>query len=126
MFTKTSEQPSSGHSEPRDAFTNSERRRSVLHDGITIKGDWESDGIVEFGGTITGDLTADTLVLTEQGLVTGNVRARNVIISGRLDGTIAAVNVTLKPQSRVTAQIETKNLTIEAGAQIEGFIKSTP
>ena len=26
------------------------QRRSILHDGIVIKGDWQSDGIVEFGG----------------------------------------------------------------------------
>ena len=34
-------------------------RRSLLHDGIVIKGDWHSDGIVEFGGKFTGDLTVD-------------------------------------------------------------------
>ena len=103
----------------------SDRRRSVLHDGITITGNWESDGIVEFGGTITGDLTADTLVLTEDGIITGNVRARNVTISGTLDGTIAAVNVTLKPQARVTATIEAQNLAIEFGAQVEGDFKTS-
>ena len=27
-----------------------EQRHSVLHDGIVIQGDWQSDGIVEFGG----------------------------------------------------------------------------
>lgn len=30
-------------------------RRSVLHEGITIKGEWTSDGIVDFGGTFEGD-----------------------------------------------------------------------
>ena len=103
----------------------SDRRRSVLHDGITITGNWESDGIVEFGGTITGDLTADTLVLTEDGIITGNVRARNVTISGTLDGTIAAVNVNLKPPARVTATIEAQNIAIEFGAQVEGDFKTS-
>ena len=42
-------------------------RRSLLHDGIVIKGDWQSDGVVEFGGEITGDLTVDILVVTGTG-----------------------------------------------------------
>jgi cytoskeletal protein CcmA (bactofilin family) len=124
MFTKSSAQSSDIPVGSQSA--SADRRRSVLHDGITIRGDWESDGIVEFGGTIIGDLTADTLVLTEDGKVTGNVRARNVTISGVLDGTIAAVNVTFKPQARVTANVETQTLTIEAGASVNGRIKSNP
>jgi cytoskeletal protein CcmA (bactofilin family) len=106
------------------AAASSDRRRSVLHDGITITGDWESDGIVEFGGTIKGDLTADTIVLTEDGLITGNVRARNVTISGTLEGTIAAVNVTLTPRARVIATIETQSLEIHFGAQVQGDLKA--
>ena len=106
------------------AAASSDRRRSVLHDGITITGDLESDGIVEFGGTIKGDLTADTIVLTEDGLITGNVRARNITISGTLEGTIAAVNVTLTPQARVAATIETQSLEIYFGAQVQGDLKA--
>ena len=124
MFSKSS--PQSSAIPVANASASDDRRRSVLHDGITIRGNWESDGIVEFGGTIIGDLTADTLVLTEQGKVTGNVRARNVTISGILDGTIAAVNVTFKPQARVTAHVETQTLTIEAGARVDGRMKSNP
>ena len=67
-----------------------DRRRSVLHDGITIEGNWSSDGIVEFGGKIVGDLTVETLVLTKDGQVVGNVHARNVTIEGILTGSIEA------------------------------------
>ena len=124
MFTKSSSQSSVIPAENQSA--SNDRRRSVLHEGITIKGDLESEGIVEFGGTITGDLTADTLVLAEEGKVTGNIRARNVTISGVLNGTIAAVNVTFKPQARVSANVETQTLTIETGAKVTGHMKSVP
>ena len=60
----------------RQSFSKEPRqRRSLLHDGIVIKGDWQSDGTVEFGGRITGDLTVDILVVTGTGNVDGNVRA---------------------------------------------------
>jgi len=124
MFAKTTPQSEAGALNHPSSSASADRRRSVLHDGITITGNWESDGIVEFGGTIIGDLTADTLVLTEDGMIQGNIRARNVTISGTLDGTIASVNVTLKPHARVTATIETLNLTIELGAQVQGHFKT--
>ncbi len=59
-----------------------EKRRSILHDDVWIKGDWTSDAVVEFGGKLNGNFTADVLVLTTEGRETGNVRARNVIIEG--------------------------------------------
>ena len=47
----------------RQSFSKEPRqRRSLLHDGIVIKGDWQSDGTVEFGGRITGDLTVSDSV----------------------------------------------------------------
>ena len=67
---------------PESFSENRKPRRSLLHDGIVIKGDWHSDGIVEFGGEITGDLTVDVLVVTGTGKVDGNVRARSVTVEG--------------------------------------------
>ena len=55
------------------------KRRSVLHEGIKIEGNWASDGVVEFGGTINGDLTADILVVTKTGKITGTIRADKVM-----------------------------------------------
>ncbi len=99
-------------------------RRSVLHEGITIKGEWTSDGIVDFGGTFEGDLTVDTLVLARTGRIKGNVRARSVTIEGILEGTISAISVTLKTAAQVTADIVAQKLVIEAGAMIEGHVAS--
>jgi cytoskeletal protein CcmA (bactofilin family) len=123
MFAKTSTSltentpPMSGV-EP----TTADRRRSVLHEGITIKGEWTSDGIVEFGGTFTGDLTVDTLVLARTGKIKGNVRARSVTIEGILEGTISANSVNLKTSAKVTADIVAKTITVEFGATIEGHV----
>jgi len=97
-------------------------RRSVLHEGITIKGEWTSDGIVDFGGTFEGDLTVDTLVLARTGRIKGNVRARNVTIEGSLEGTNSAISVALKTCAQVTADIVAQKLVIESGAMIEGRV----
>jgi cytoskeletal protein CcmA (bactofilin family) len=100
-------------------------RRSLLHDGIVIKGDWYSDGIVEFGGEITGDLTVDVLVVTGTGKVDGNVRARSVTVEGHLNGTIAAVDVILASTAVFTGEIFAEKIRIDFGANVEGRLKAT-
>ena len=117
MFSK----PVSPKSDVQAAILkDTQQRRSVLHDGIVIKGDWQSDGIVEFGGGITGDLTVDVLIVTSTGTVEGNVRARSVTVEGRLNGTIAAINVSLSPTAIVKGEIEAEVIRIDFGAQVEG------
>ena len=41
-----------------------DRKRSVIAEDIVIEGNIISQGILEFGGQITGDVTADAVVLT--------------------------------------------------------------
>ena len=98
----------------------STQRRSVLHDGIVIEGDWQSDSIVEFGGAITGDLTVVVLIVTSTGTVEGNVRARSVTVEGQLNGTIAAIDVNLSPTAIVRGEIKAERIQIDFGAQVEG------
>lgn len=105
---------------PEAILKDTKQRRSVLHDGIVIKGDWQSDGIVEFGGAITGDLTVDVLIVTSTGTVEGNVRARSVTVEGQLNGTIAAIEVALSSTAIVKGEIEAKGIQIDFGAQVEG------
>jgi cytoskeletal protein CcmA (bactofilin family) len=105
----------------RQSFSKEPRqRRSLLHDGIVIKGDWQSDGTVEFGGRITGDLTVDMLVVTGTGNVDGNVRARSVTVEGYLNGTIAAVEVVLGSTAVVRGEVVAEKIRIDFGANVEG------
>ena len=124
MFAKAKEETAKSYEAPYREGSLTDRRRSVLHEGITIKGDWSSDGIVEFGGTIVGDLTAETLVLTKDGKITGNVRAHTVMVEGQIEGTIAAVTVTIKSQARVNANIAAEVISVDAGAQMNGHLQT--
>lgn len=125
MFTKTKSDDYKPYEAPRREGALTEKHRSVLHEGITIKGDWTSDGVVEFGGTINGDLTAEALVLTKTGKVEGNVRAHSVTIEGALTGTIAAISVAIKPFAKVEADIVAQSISIDAGAEINGHLTIT-
>ena len=110
----------------RQSFSKEPRqRRSLLHDGIVIQGDWQSDGTVEFGGRITGDLTVDVLVVTGTGNVDGNVRARSVTVEGYLNGTIAAVEVLLGSTAVVRGEVVAEKIRIDFGANVEGRLLAT-
>ncbi|MDE0969615.1 MAG: polymer-forming cytoskeletal protein [Octadecabacter sp.] len=100
-----------------------ENRRSILHKDVSVKGDWTSDGVIEFSGKLVGNLTADVLVLTAEGQVTGNIRARKIIIEGQLKGTISALNVVVKSSAKIVADIKAEQLSIESGAEIQGHIQ---
>ena len=109
----------------RQSFSKEPRqRRSNLHDGIVIKGDWQSDGTVEFGGRITGDLTVDVLVVTGTGNVDGNVRARSVTVEGYLKGTIAAVEVVLGSTAVVIGQVVAEKIRVDFGANVVGRLSA--
>jgi len=121
MFSKQLSQKSDV---PADLLKESSQRRSILHSGIVIQGDWQSDGIVEFGGDIVGDLTVDVLIVKGSGRVDGNVRARSVTIEGYVDGTISALDVTLGPAAVFVGEIQAEKIRIDFGANVAGRLKT--
>lgn len=94
--------------------------RSYIHAGLDIRGDLASAGLVEIDGTVQGDIVAETLVIGPTGVVAGQVRARTVTVSGRLDGSITGQSVTLRSDSIVRADVAYEVVTIQSGADIEG------
>jgi cytoskeletal protein CcmA (bactofilin family) len=111
---------------PADKAPLADKRRSVLNEGVVIRGDWTSDGVVEFGGSIVGDLTAEFLVISKTGKVIGNMRANTVTIEGHLEGTISAIKVAIKSSATLKADIAAEEIAIESGAIIEGHLSIKP
>jgi cytoskeletal protein CcmA (bactofilin family) len=59
-------------------------------------------------------------MLGESANVEGNVTADDVVIRGRLIGSIRALRVTLQATSHVEGDLTHKNLAVEQGAYFEG------
>jgi cytoskeletal protein CcmA (bactofilin family) len=100
-----------------------DRKRSVIAEDIVIEGNIISQGILEFGGQITGDVTADAVVLTPAARVRGRVRARQLTIEGELQGAATALNVNIKTGARVKANFAYETLEVASGAQVDGEYK---
>ena len=103
--------------------TATDRKRSVIAEDILIEGNIVSQGILEFGGQIKGDITADAVVLTSTARVRGRVRARQLTIEGELQGAASALNVNIKTGALVKANFAYETLEVASGAQVDGEYK---
>lgn len=100
-----------------------DRKRSVIAEDIVIEGNIVCQGILECGGQITGDITADSLILTSTARVRGRLLSRHLTIEGELQGAATALKVSIKSNARVKANFAYETLEIASGAQVMGDYK---
>jgi len=100
-----------------------DRKRSVIAEDLVIEGNIVCQGILECGGQITGDVTADSLILTSTARVRGGLRARHLTIEGELQGAATALKVSIKSNARVKANFAYETIEIASGAEVMGSYK---
>ena len=88
--------------------------------GTSIVGNITCDGPAQFYGHIEGEVRGSELLIGEGAEVVGNVIAQEVIIRGRIKGTIRAVRVKLQATGAVDGDIFHRSLSIEDTALFEG------
>jgi cytoskeletal protein CcmA (bactofilin family) len=93
-----------------------------IGDGCTIEGDCQFKGVAIVAGRITGDrISAEHLIVSPTGSVTGVVHATVVTVSGTIEGAIVAgERVELLATARVTGDIQTPAITMDCGAVLDG------
>ena len=100
------------------------RQNSTIGEDLTITGNVTSKGEIQLDGHVQGDIHCVALVLGESANVEGNVTADDVVIRGRLIGSVQALRVTLQSESHVEGDLTYQSLAIEQGAFFDG--KSRP
>ena len=105
-------------STPRKA--NGAPTRSVIDALLMITGNLQSEGEVQVDGQIHGDIRCAHLTVGRDALVDGNITAEEVVVRGKVTGTIRANRVILQDSAHVESEIFHKKLSIEEGACFEG------
>lgn len=103
--------------------------RSLIGKNITIIGDISATEDLVVEGRITGkiQLNESRLTIGEDGYAQSQITAREVVISGRLDGQIHATErVELRHTAQVTGDIVAPRLIIHQDAVMKGSIDLTP
>ena len=109
---------------PRPSAPGSNSARSVLGADLKITGEITSTGSVEILGEIEGNITANGLIVGQEGRIKGTINAHTVEVKGKLDGKVMCESFTLRASSEVKADVTTGSLVIESGARIDGrFLK---
>jgi len=134
-ITKMGERPSSGSESKSSPFTErpatfskspspsasaSKMVPSIIGEDLTIIGNVTSKGEIQVDGEIQGDIHCGSLLLGEKSTVQGSVIAEDVVVRGKVVGSIRGLRVTLQAQSHVEGDIFHQSLAIEQGAYFEG------
>ena len=72
-------------------------------------------------GTIEGNVTAGHILISDTGLISGDIRANIVDVAGELHGRVEAMAVALRSSARVNATIYHNKLIVENGAKVKGL-----
>jgi len=98
---------------------------SYVGQGDSFHGDFQLTGALRVDGTVSGTVrTTSQVIIGPSGHVKTNVEADSVIVSGRVDGNIYALDfVHLLKNARVMGDIVAANLLVDEGVIFEGRAK---
>jgi cytoskeletal protein CcmA (bactofilin family) len=100
---------------------------SLVGAGTVINGDIEFTGGLRIDGTVQGSVRCSDgekggmLVVSETGVVEGEVHAAHLVVAGRINGPVTASElVELQPKARVDGDVRYRALEMHHGAVVEG------
>lgn len=98
---------------------------TVVGTSVKLKGNLKSDGDITVDGSVNGEIkTKGTVNIGPNANIIANVHAKNVIISGTVQGNVVATDrLNISESGRVYGDISANILSISAGALFTG--KST-
>jgi cytoskeletal protein CcmA (bactofilin family) len=95
---------------------------TLLARGVELKGEIRVEGTVRIDGLLDGDISTEgTVVVGEDGIVKGTIRAGSLIASGRVKATVHATQkIQLLKPAVLIGEVHTPSLSMEEGAKFQG------
>ena len=97
-----------------------ERQTQTRRPAPVIRGTVEGRGQIEVQGKVEGQIRCREVSVAEGGRIEGSVMAESVQIGGAVEGPVRATTVKIMKTARVVGNITHLNLSVEAGAYLEG------
>ena len=125
--TPFSEQPATSAKKPSPAPSPKASKMvpSIIGEDLTVVGNVSSKGEIQVDGEIQGDIDCASLLLGDKSQIQGSVRAEDVVVRGKVIGSVRGLRVTLQSQSQVEGDIYHQSLAIEQGVYFEGKSRRT-
>lgn len=93
---------------------------SIISDDLVVHGNLIATGDIQIDGTVEGDVRSHSLTVGEHATITGAVMADDLVVRGRIVGSIRARRVQLATTCHVEGDILHEALAVETGAFFEG------
>ena len=121
----TTQVPKTAAAPPVDRRRPREIGLSIVAKDLTIAGDLQASGVVRIEGRVVGSVHGgDQVLISEGGIVEGDVVTREAVIGGRVHGCISGEErVEVQASAVVHGDISTKRLLIQEGGRVNGNIK---
>jgi cytoskeletal protein CcmA (bactofilin family) len=99
---------------------------AVIDASINIAGDLTTDGDVQIDGHINGNVICARLTVGKDGILSGDITAKEVVVRGTVTGTIRATRVMLLESASVAGDIFYDKMSMEEGAHFVGASNAEP
>jgi cytoskeletal protein CcmA (bactofilin family) len=112
---------------PSAPAASSARSGASISQGIRIKGEVTGSEDLYVDGQVEGklNLSNGTLTIGPNGVVKADIDAREVMVSGRVDGNVTGrEKVQLWSTGQVSGEVRTERLAIEEGAMLRGKVEA--
>lgn len=99
---------------------------SVIDSDMEAEGSLSCNGQLVVRGSIKGSIQAESVVISDNGIVIADTKVKSMVIGGNFEGDItAAEEVTILSTGICSGKVECQNLVIEAGGIINAEVTST-
>ncbi|HEX7023802.1 MAG TPA: polymer-forming cytoskeletal protein [Gemmatimonadales bacterium] len=98
---------------------------SIIAKDLTIAGDLHAAGVIRIEGRVIGNVhSGDQVLLTDGGIIEGDVVCREAVIGGRVHGSInGEERIELQATAMIHGDIVTRRLLIQEGSTVNGAVK---
>jgi len=98
---------------------------TLIGEGTTIEGTVHFKGGLHVVGNVNGGIRSDdensVLIVSEDSLVTGDIRVSHLIVNGQIDGNVFVDGkVELFDQARINGDVHYQSLELPVGAVVNG------
>jgi cytoskeletal protein CcmA (bactofilin family) len=93
---------------------------AIIDVGLNIKGDLVTERDVQVDGLINGNVSCARLTIGTDGAIRGDIKAKEVVVRGKVKGAIRATRVMLMESADVAGDIFYDRMSMEEGAHFVG------
>lgn len=96
---------------------------SIVSRGLTIEGNLSGDDDIRVDGTVNGDISSRTLIVSQGAKVTGSVTAEMIELLGHIGGELNGKTVRIAGTGQLDGDINYESLSVESGAVVNGQLR---